>query len=195
MGKHNRCCVGGCNNDRRYSDRYVIRSHVKDLQLHKVSSDVEKKQIWEKQISMGRENFNIGNSMRICSNHFTDAQPTHANPNPTLYLTESDTKKKSPVKGKARTKGNPTPNKRKSTVTASCSKEQEAEPEVLTCAAMTFEQLTRESDVRFYTGFRSTSLFKFVFNFLLVKAVNMRYWKGDKQTQSETMGADPFLKP
>ena len=57
--------------------------------------------------------------MRICSNHFVDAQPTHANPNPTLYLTESDTKKKSPVKRKARTKVNPTPSKRTSTETAS----------------------------------------------------------------------------
>ena len=117
MGKHDRCCVGGCNNDRRYPDTYVIRSHVKDLQFHRVPSDLEKKHIWEKQISKGREDFNIGNSMRICSNHFVDAQPTHANPNPTLYLTESDTKKKSPVKRKARTKVNTTPSKRTSTET------------------------------------------------------------------------------
>ena len=137
---------GGCNNDRRYPDRYVIRSHVKDLQFHRVPSDIEKKHIWEKQISKGREDFNIGNSMRICSNHFVDAQPTHANPNPTLYLTESDTKKKSPVKRKARTKVNPTPGKRTSTETASCSKD--PEPQILTCGAMTFEQLTRETDVK-----------------------------------------------
>ena len=193
MGKHDRCCVGGCNNDRRYPDRYVIRSHVKDLQFHKVPTDAVKKQIWEKQISKGREDFKIGSSMKICSNHFVDAQPTHSNPNPTLYLVISDTKKKSPVKRKARTKINPTPDKRKSTETTSCSKEQE--PQLLTRSAMTFEQLTRESDVKFYTGFRSTELFKFVFNFLLIKAVNMRYWKGEKQTKSETMGADPYLKP
>ena len=31
---------GGCNNDRRYPDRYVIRSHVKDLQFHRVPSDL-----------------------------------------------------------------------------------------------------------------------------------------------------------
>ena len=131
--------------------------------------------------------------MRICSNHFVDAQPTHANPNPTLYLTESDTKKKSPVKRKARTKVNPTPSKRTSTETASWSKD--PEPQILTCGAMTFEQLTREADVKFYTGFRSTDLFKLMFNFLLVKAINMRYWKGENQTKSETMGADPYLKP
>ena len=131
---------GGCNNDRRNPDRYVIRSHVKDLQFHKVPSDSEKKHIWEKQISEGREEFNIGNSMRICLNHFVDAQPTNANPNPTLYLTESDTQKESPVMRKARTKVNPTHSN-------------------------------------------------------IIKAINMRYWKGDKQTKSETIGADPYLKP
>ena len=105
----------------------------------------------------------------------------------------SDTKKKSPVKLKARTKVNATPSKCTSTETASCSKD--PEPQKLTCGAMTFKQLTRETDVKFYTGFRSTDLFKVVFNFLLIKAINMCYWKGEKQTKSEAMGADPYLKP
>ena len=85
--------------------------------------------------------------MRICLNHFVDAQPTNANPNPTLYLTESGTQKESPVMRKARPKVNLTPSKRKSTETASCSKD--PDPQKLTCGAMTFEQLTRETDVKF----------------------------------------------
>ena len=97
------------------------------------------------------------------------------------------------MKRKARTKVNPTPSNRTLTEKASCSKE--PEPQVLTRGAMTFEQLTGESDVWFYKGFRRTELFKFVFNFLLIKAVNMRFWKGEKQTKSETMGTDPFQKP
>ena len=28
MGKKHRCCVGGCNNDQRYPDLVVKRSHV-----------------------------------------------------------------------------------------------------------------------------------------------------------------------
>ena len=49
-----------------------------------------------------------------------------------------------------------------------------------------FEQLTRESDVRFYTGLTSTESFKCVFRHLLPKARNMQYWRGPKQTDKET---------
>ena len=28
MGKHDRCCVGGSNNDKRYHHLYVKRGHV-----------------------------------------------------------------------------------------------------------------------------------------------------------------------
>ena len=46
-----------------------------------------------------------------------------------------------------------------------------------------FEQLTRESDVRFYTGLTSTESFKCVFDYLLPEAMNMQYWHGPKQTE------------
>ena len=46
-----------------------------------------------------------------------------------------------------------------------------------------FEQLTREFDVRFYTGLTSTESFKCVFDYLLPKAMNMQYWRGPKQTE------------
>ena len=191
MGKHGRCCVGGCNNDKRYSDKYVIRSHVTDLKFHIIPSDLNKRQIWEKQIGKGRKGFQIGKSMHVCSNHFQDAKPTSTNPFPTLFLTESDSKKKSPVKRKCRKSSEPTPSKKLLKGQASGCQESSA----LTAGTLTFAQLTRESDVKFYTGFKSTDMFRLVFSFLSIKAINMRYWKGGKQTQLETHGTDPYLKP
>ena len=38
-------------------------------------------------------------------------------------------------------------------------------------------------------------MFKLIFTFLSIKAINMRNWKGKKQTQLETQGTDPYLKP
>ena len=51
---------------------------------------------------------------------------------------------------------------------------------------MRFEQLTRESDVRFYTGLPSTEAFRCLFDYLLPKARNIQYWRGSKQTEKES---------
>ena len=108
MGKHDRCCIGGCNNDKRYPNNFVT-----DLKFNITPSDTVKRQIWEKQIGKGREGFNTGASMHVCSNHFQDAKPTAANPYPTLFLTESDLKKKSQVKRKGtKKKTEPTSSKK-----------------------------------------------------------------------------------
>ena len=129
--------------------------------------------------------------MHVCSNHFQDAKPITANPYPTLFLTERDIKKKSPVKRKSRKAAEPTPSKRLQKAEASGSQE----PSPLAPGTLSFTQLTRESDVKFYTGFKSTDMFKLIFTFLSIKAINMRYWKGKTQTQLETKGTDPYLKP
>ena len=42
-----RCCVSGCNNDSRYPNRQVKRSHVKhDLKFHYFPKDPSKKIEW-----------------------------------------------------------------------------------------------------------------------------------------------------
>ena len=43
-------------------------------------------------------NFEPGKWVYVCSNHFVDGEPTSANPNPTLYLRQTDRQKKSPSK-------------------------------------------------------------------------------------------------
>lgn len=49
---------------------------------------------------------------------------------------------------------------------------------------LTFEQLTRDCDVRLFTGFQNASCFKLVFDFLQPSAVTMVYWKGSKDMET-----------
>ena len=46
-------------------------------------------------------------------------------------------------------------------------------------------QITRDADVRLYTGMQNTDAFRTLFEYLLPKAKNMNYWKEDKQTEAE----------
>ena len=102
MGGGDKCCVGGCNNDRRYPDRYVIRSHVNKLGFHKPSKSEDVIRSWCIQVQKGRKEFKIGKSREsviVCSNHFVDGKPTRNNPIPTLFLTPFEhSKAKSPHK-------------------------------------------------------------------------------------------------
>ena len=46
-------------------------------------------------------------------------------------------------------------------------------------------QITRDGDVRLYTGMQNTDALRILFEHLLPKAKNMTYWKGNKQTEAE----------
>ena len=39
MPKHARCCVGFCDNDKRFPNLLVVRSHVKELKFHRWPKD------------------------------------------------------------------------------------------------------------------------------------------------------------
>ena len=181
MGGGDHCCVGPCDNDRRYPDKWVLHSHVHKLQFHCLPKDPARRKQWVSRISDGRDGFKPSDTTsetKVCSNHFIDAKPTTANPNPTLFMAPSD-------------RG--TPKKRRKIVkhTTTCtSKDIESkgtvEPahEFSICTASL--QLSREADVKFYTCFKSTNDFKAIFEHLLPKAKNMQYWRGCKQTDHET---------
>ena len=49
-----------------------------------------------------------------------------------------------------------------------------------------FGQLTREFEVKLYTGIPSTEAFQSLFNHLCPKARNFEYWRGSQQTQRES---------
>ena len=50
---------------------------------------------------------------------------------------------------------------------------------------MQFAQITRESDVRLFTGIRDTEIFKFLFDQLSLDARQMTHWRGEKLTNKE----------
>ena len=83
MGGGDKYCVSGCNKDRRYLERYVIRSHVNKLGFHKPSKSEDVIRSWCIQVQKGRKDFKIGKSREnviVCSNHFVDGKPTRKTP-------------------------------------------------------------------------------------------------------------------
>ena len=63
MGKHDRCSVGGCSNDKRYPDKYVKRGHVEKLIFHRFPVDPVKKEKWVIAVQKGRKHFRIRNML------------------------------------------------------------------------------------------------------------------------------------
>ena len=53
MPKHARCCVGFCDNDERFPNLLVVRSHVKELKFHRWPKDPNLAELWRKQVAKG----------------------------------------------------------------------------------------------------------------------------------------------
>ena len=182
MGKNDRCCVGSCDNDKRYPDKLVKRNHVEKLRWHRFTEDPGKRKQWITLISKGRVDFNPGPWTYVCSNHFVDGQPTTQNPLPVLFLSASENRKQSPKKRRHIVYQQIDNKKSKGE-----SDTTEHEAEIVTQSpSMAFEQLTREHDVRFYTGFRSPKIFKTIFEYLYSKASTMTYWDGTRKTLTDS---------
>nr|CAH3181162.1 unnamed protein product [Porites lobata] len=64
--------------------------------------------------------------------------------------------------------------------------EMEADADYSVSVPMQFEQLTREMEVKVYTGLPSPKAFEFLFDYLSPKARFMQYWRGGKQTRKES---------
>jgi len=119
----------------------------------------------------------------VCSNHFEYGKPTFASPNPTLYLVTSDKNKQSPRKRKLPTRERETP----STSRASEPKQKESGIQCsivspLAYSSLTFAHLTREHDVKNFTGL-SVDSFRLIFDNVKEKAAVMHYWRGPKSTR------------
>ena len=59
MPPHDRCTVGCCNNDKRYPERMIVQSNVKDgkLVFHKLPVNEERSKAWIHAVTKGREDF------------------------------------------------------------------------------------------------------------------------------------------
>ena len=97
MPKHARCCVGFCDNDKRFPNLLVVRSHLKELKFHRWPKDPNLAELWRKQVAKGRsDNFNPepgSEGTFVRSNHFPEGTRTRHNPStdyPSVFLTLSD---------------------------------------------------------------------------------------------------------
>ena len=207
MPKYARCAVGFCN-DKRYPGLAYVRSHVNNLMFHKWPVDPKLAEIWRKQVAKTRGDvFNPSpgaSGTFVCSNHFPLGRRTPENPKtdyPSIFMTVSDyLQKQSPKKRKA--------NKLQEAGSSKClfvpnheecnddsegtDEEMETDTDYSVSVPMQFEQLTRELEVRVYTGLPSPETFQ-LFNYLSEKARSMQYWRGGKQrTKEAPQPSSPF---
>jgi hypothetical protein len=92
MGGGDRCSICVCNNDRRYPEKILVRSHVSNFQFHGLPKDQKLRQIWDDKIRQGRQNYIERAYIKICSNHFEDGERTFRCSVPTFFWTKSDVK-------------------------------------------------------------------------------------------------------
>ena len=92
MVRKGTCCIGICNNDRRYPEKSERKSDVQILKWHRFQKDKVKRKWWQTLLSKRRVNFIALDQCRRCSNHFVDGKPIEKYPNPTLLLTNHDNK-------------------------------------------------------------------------------------------------------
>ena len=214
------CSVGPCDNRSWKQGENIKKSHVEKLVFHSFPADEEKRNTWIKMMSRRRKDFKLSKQSCICSNHFQKGKPTFDFPHPTLFLTPFDAAKKvSPrkralPKKKTRTSPRKTAQKRemhdqerasnpKKQATGPCQSVQEhgTLPSSLNREidevgpGFSFEQLTREQDVKLYTGFESAVMFQLIFNHLRPLATHMQYWKGERSPdEKQEQGKLPIMK-
>jgi hypothetical protein len=90
MSGDDRCSIGVCNNDRRYPEKILVRSHVSKFQFHGLPKDPKLRQIWHDKIRQGRHNYieSAYIKIHVCSNHCEDGERTFRCSVPTLLLTK-----------------------------------------------------------------------------------------------------------
>ena len=174
MGGHDRCCVAGCDNDKRHPTKLCKRSHVTELIFHAFPKDEKRKEHWISQVSKGLVNFKLwGKQVRICSNHFVDGKPTTENSFPTLFLCERDLNDHSPKK-RARVERAP---RIESSTKANQSSDlsQEKATQISLNKGLEISYLGRESNVRCFSGLPNSQTFYMLFDYIVSKAQHLQY--------------------
>ena len=95
MGKGDRCAVFGCNNDRRYPEKYLMKEHTSFFggkpQIRFWScKDPKRFTVWTKRLR--RKYFKVSKDTKVCSNHFEFGKPTDSHLDPSLFLKGYDKK-------------------------------------------------------------------------------------------------------
>ena len=172
------CCVAECGNSQRHPDLIKAESHVEHIKWHRVPRGTSVKNVllrkqWIDLIKKGKKSFHPGNETFVCYNHFVDGEPTQSHPYPTLFLRSATSTERKP------------PKERKPLVDKQLTMEIDVPdscrpmsissvPSVSIRSAMKFSHLTREADVRFYTGLSGTTHFRTLFQYVEEKASRIR---------------------
>ena len=187
MGKNKICCVGNCDNDEKYTLRVVIKPHMKEVKWHRFPSNAKKIAEWTCAISKGRKCFKPGKYTYVCSNHFMAGKPGDDYGPRKLYLTKSEdcktpSSRRSSPRRRISLSSPPSDNDcvaNEGPLTQSTQTDDIIQEHV----PMMFAHITRESDVRFFTGITGPELFKEIFDIMLEpKAKHMTYWSGVKKS-------------
>ena len=112
------------------------------MKWHRFPKNEERRQEWIAMISKGRANFHPGKWTYVCANHFIDGEPSARYPNLSLFLTRHDHLQAKPKKRR-------NPAKRK---TENVKIRKLYGNQINVSPSEKFTDLTREYDVRFYTG-------------------------------------------
>ena len=203
MGKHTRCVIGVCDNDKRYPNKMIKHSNVigDTIVFHKLPKDPKIRADWVNQIVKGREDLSsekdLPKECYVCSIHFIDGKPTKENPTPTLFLTVSTNTLPTPKKRKKPMKRTRLePQTKKTTLHEQFDSgdydtdiDQPATCDVGVLTDMPqepipvqFSHITRECDVVTFTGLEGPEMFKALFDYVKIKAQAMTYWDGQKKT-------------
>lgn len=91
MVKGDCCAVFGCNNNRRYPEKYVVKDHTSFFggKPHICFwSCKHPNKDWTRRLD--RKNFMVNKHTKVCSNHFELGRPVESHPDPTLFLKSDD---------------------------------------------------------------------------------------------------------
>ena len=182
MGKKDKCSVFGCQNQRNYPENEVTAPHViGTLKYHKFPTKYDVKEKWIGALKRSKSDFEPISTSRVCSNHFENGDNI-----PTRLLKPGDILPRRAPKRRFTTDENKDSEKKcKQPVAKS------VETQTAKIPGLRFEDITRESDVIFYTGFKSSSIFQMVYGWLLPVAQLMSY--SGKETSPVKSGPDRKL--
>ena len=139
-------------------------------------------------IAEGRPGFNPGNETFVCSNHFVNGEPTPGHPYPTLALKSPSSVERKPPKQRQPINVWPTQKNYSEPISNSPTSHSPVLISPSIHSALRFSFITREADVRFYTGLPGTSHFHTLYKYIEKKALMLNYWRGLKRLSSENNG-------
>ena len=89
MGKKDRCVVFGCNNDRRFPKKYMVKDHTSFFEgkpeVHFWPwKDPRHLGTWTRLLKL--KGCKVNENTEVCSNHFKFGRPVDSHPHPTLFL-------------------------------------------------------------------------------------------------------------